>query len=436
MFRDFRGTIEDQQSMQRKIFIDLSDLIVHASNFDQISGVQRVEIELLKLISSKYPFIEITNAFDAGSKSFRYSATHFANDKAVLFERLKNEFSYCNLNLARKSPKTPGVMIKAVLADITRFFSVKLPKFEQGDIVFIPGGFGFADRILAFYRKLAARGARLVFLSHDSFPITQPDLSAQGVGRFFEPAFFLPAEIITTTQFNAVDFGRAREIVTKTPVPSHIHIVPLAHEFPGAPRNAAPGNPPPRLAARLRDQPFVLCVGTVEIRKNHIRLFDAWRALTLELGDTLPTLVIAGRRGWKAEAALAVLDRAVEDNETICFIEEPSDEELKWLYASCTFSILPSLAEGWGLPIGESLWFGKCCAASNRTSMPEVGHELCVYFDPDSIEEMKGAMRQLLDPAIRKTFEDKIGTAILRTWADVANDLVAVLLQLAEAPPV
>ena len=128
----------------------------------------------------------------------------------------------------------------------------------------------------------------------------------------------------------------------------------------------------PRTVALLRLKSFALSVGTVEIRKNHARLLHLWESMAREWGEGWPKLIIAGKRGWQADEALRALRRA--DNQSpYLWIEAPTDEELVWLYSRASFTVFPSLAEGWGMPIGESLWFGKPCVASNTTSMPEVG---------------------------------------------------------------
>jgi glycosyltransferase involved in cell wall biosynthesis len=417
--------------MHPRIFIDLSDLIIYAANFDQISGIQRIEIELIKLIFEQYKSIEIINAFEVDSTRLKNIVQHSLGDEQKLLAELNQAYSYCNAGPKHRGLKSPRMFFKMLARDITRLFVFRLPKLAPGDIVFAPGGFGFDRYLVSFYRRLAAKGVRLVFFVQDVLPITQAQY-LPGKGDVFALNFDLPAKVITTTHFNVEDFGRAYQMVLNRPSQAHLDVVGLVHQFPGVPRNAQPGKVSQRLIDILQSRPFVLCVGTVEIRKNHLRLLQAWHALKSEFGDGLPMLVIAGRRGWKAEAALTFLDHAVENDEPVRLVEKPSDEELKWLYASCAFSILPSLFEGWGLPVGESLWFGKACAASNSSSIPEVGRDLCVYFDPDNVEAIEAAIRQLLDPAIRKSFEDKIRAADLRTWADVARNLIATLLKLAE----
>jgi glycosyltransferase involved in cell wall biosynthesis len=111
----------------------------------------------------------------------------------------------------------------------------------------------------------------------------------------------------------------------------------------------------------------------------------------------------------------------------IVFAEAPSEADLRWLYSACLFTVFPSFFEGWGLPVGESLWFGKACAASNTSSIRAVGREFCVYFSPYDRDAIKAAVRRLLDPELRRSFEGKIEAARLRTWAEVASDLARII---------
>ncbi len=357
--------------MQSRVFIDLSDLIIYAANFDHISGIQRIEIELIKLILDQYKSIEIINAFEPDSARLKAIIEQSLGDERLLLSGLNEAFSYCNAGPKHRGFKSPHMFFKMLVRDVSRLFGGRLPKLAPGDIVFVPGGFSFDRYLVSFHQRLAAKGLRLVFFLQDVLPVTQAQF-LPGKGDVFALNFAVPAKVITTTHFNVEDFGRAHQMVLGRPSHAILDVIGLVHQFPGVPRNAQPDKAPQRLADLLQGRPFVLCVGTVEIRKNHIRLLDAWRALKSEYGETLPMLTISGRCGWKAEAALAALHHAAENDEPFRLVEQLSDEQLKWLYAACTFSILPSLFEGWGLPVGESLWFGKACAASNTTSIPEV----------------------------------------------------------------
>lgn len=190
--------------------------------------------------------------------------------------------------------------------------------------------------------------------------------------------------------------------------------------------------------------PFALCVGTVEVRKNHGRLLKLWEGLAREAGPGWPKLFIAGKAGWRAGEALRMLRRADRDAPYL-WVEEPTDKELAWLYGRSAFTVFPSLAEGWGLPIGESLWFGKPCVASNATSMPEVGGTLCFYGDPHDIDTFAAPIIRLVrEPEFHASAVARIRASCSRTWAQAAGEVVAAVspappkgrpLPLRESPP-
>jgi glycosyltransferase involved in cell wall biosynthesis len=87
----------------------------------------------------------------------------------------------------------------------------------------------------------------------------------------------------------------------------------------------------------------------------------------------------------------------------IVLIESPSDADLTHLYHGCLFTLFPSLSEGWGLPVTESLAFGKPCIVANVTSLPEAGGSLARYFDPDNLNDVVSV--------IRTTITDRPGLA-------------------------
>jgi glycosyltransferase involved in cell wall biosynthesis len=138
---------------------------------------------------------------------------------------------------------------------------------------------------------------------------------------------------------------------------------------------------------KTRNNDFILCVGTFEIRKNHTLLYYAYR-LAAQKGVDLPKLIIAGRKGWLSETPYFLIKNDPEIQDKISIIDPPSDTELELLYKNCLFTVMPSYYEGWGLPIAESLNYGKLCLVSNTSSMPEVGGKLCEYFSPYDPDEL------------------------------------------------
>jgi glycosyltransferase involved in cell wall biosynthesis len=158
--------------------------------------------------------------------------------------------------------------------------------------------------------------------------------------------------------------------------------------------------------ARIKGR-FLLCVGTVEIRKNHTLLYYTYK-LAAERGIELPQLVIVGASGWLSHDLqyLVKHDPAMKDK--IVLLNKISDTGLSWLYQNCQFTIYPSMYEGWGLPIAESLAYGKVCIASHTSSMTEIANDLIDYFSPYDSAECLKAIEFYLDTNNRVDKEREI----------------------------
>jgi glycosyltransferase involved in cell wall biosynthesis len=188
-----------------------------------------------------------------------------------------------------------------------------------------------------------------------------------------------------------------------------------------------------RNQTKIRFPPrYVLYVSTIEIRKNHRVLVNVWRRLLKKHGaDSVPTLIFVGKVGWLIDDLLADLQASNYLDGKIMVVSDLSDAELSECYRSCLFTVFPSLCEGWGLPIAESLAHGKFCVASNRTSIPEVGGDLIDYFDPTNEDDAFAKIeRLLLDSVYLTEREAQLRTQYRpRTWADCVHGLVVTLDQ-------
>ena len=147
---------------------------------------------------------------------------------------------------------------------------------------------------------------------------------------------------------------------------------------------------------KFRRVPFVLFVSTIEKRKNHELLYRVWVRL-IEAGCEVPQLVLVGMRGWGVDELLADLlrDRRVRDR--IHVLHHISDAELAFLYDHCLYTLYPSLYEGWGLPVVESLAFGKFCLCSNTGSLMEAGSGFSEYLDPWDVNAWADRVRYFID---------------------------------------
>ena len=146
----------------------------------------------------------------------------------------------------------------------------------------------------------------------------------------------------------------------------------------------------------------------------------------------LPALVIVGQRGFGSQDLLWQIAHDPVTKDKIAILHGASDEELSWLYQNCLWTLYPSFYEGWGLPISESLAYGKYCLASNSSSLPEAGAGLVKHLDPLDFAAWRNAVIELTSSSGRLALLEKSIRATYRpmTWARSAEILAGELLKL------
>jgi glycosyltransferase involved in cell wall biosynthesis len=155
---------------------------------------------------------------------------------------------------------------------------------------------------------------------------------------------------------------------------------------------SAPGRRPAALRG-IAPRGFWLSVGTIEPRKNQLRLLQAY-ARYLALGGPPIPLVLAGGKGWLMEGFEAELER-LGVRERVLLTGYVSDDELVWLYRNCHANLYPSVFEGFGLPVLEGMQFGAPTIVSNASSLPEVAGDAAMLLAPEDVEAWAGAMLRL-----------------------------------------
>lgn len=151
--------------------------------------------------------------------------------------------------------------------------------------------------------------------------------------------------------------------------------------------------------------PFVLTVGDLQPRKNHVSLIRAFEQLMRTYPHLPHHLVVVGKPTWHAEAIREVARKSsVADR--IHFTGFVSDADLVKLYGACDLFVYPSFYEGFGLPILEAMACGRAVACSNTSAMPEVADSAALLFDPKSVDDILLTMRDLLlNPELRFRME-------------------------------
>lgn len=179
----------------------------------------------------------------------------------------------------------------------------------------------------------------------------------------------------------------------------------------------------------LTKLPYFLYVGTIQPRKNIALLIEAFNALVEE--DNSLQLLIVGKKGWLFEHVFEkVKELHLENNVT--FTGYVPDHDLPYLYSHAIAYVLPSLYEGFGLPILEAM-YNKCpVVASYNSSLPEIGGEACLYFDPSSAEELYLKLNEIKNNSdLRKSLVKK-GTERVKlfSWEKCGEETLQLLQSL------
>jgi glycosyltransferase involved in cell wall biosynthesis len=176
---------------------------------------------------------------------------------------------------------------------------------------------------------------------------------------------------------------------------------------------------------------YVLGVGSIQPRKNLVRLMEGY-ALLLKKGVDLPPLVLAGRKAWLSDETVeANVYQTIKDK--VIFTGFVPDEDLPTLYSGATCFVYPSFFEGFGLPPLEAMQCGTPVIAGDRTSLPEVVGDAAILVDPYSVEAIAAALEKVLaDPRLRADLRQRgLERAKSFSWDRTARQTLDIFERIA-----
>jgi glycosyltransferase involved in cell wall biosynthesis len=309
-----------------------------------------------------------------------------------------------------------------------------------GDVLVNLADFWVQQDQVAAYERMRQRGCRLIQFIYDIIPVTHPHVChPESIGPFRRTLAAIidnASGYLVASNYVEREFAGylARSGTARRPMKS----VTLGWDRDDG--DAAAATLPETLERRgLRDGGYLLQVGTIEPRKNHLLAVRALQRLYGKLGRRLPPTLFVGRLGWRTEPLLNELMGIDYLGGRIRILDDVDDTELFALYRGCRFTLFPSFVEGWGLPVQESLRFGKPCLASGAASIPEAGLDLADYIDPYDVDAFAAAMeRWIVDDADIASVTARIAAGLARRamprWSDCARAILDFARTCAAAP--
>jgi glycosyltransferase involved in cell wall biosynthesis len=176
----------------------------------------------------------------------------------------------------------------------------------------------------------------------------------------------------------------------------------------------------------------ILCVSTFESRKNHLALIQAFHSLRVRRRDLLITLKLVGNRHAEENQLFEQIQKAADADDQIELVGNVSDSILAAEYEHATFTVYPSLIEGFGLPILESLWMGRPCICNATGVMAElaVGGG-CLTVDMKSPIELETAIERLAtDTALLGQLSEQALSRCILTWRTYSDAIANEVLRL------
>lgn len=381
-----------------KIYVDLTSFY----NTDFMSGIQRVvkEVVIRLLKDSSLNVVIFT----------------FKQDEKFLSILSNEDFlaCYADNSLDKKN--------------ISIIEKLPLDELKPGDILFdIDSTWDIRchqrDEVYPIFTK---QGVLLVPYIYDVLPVTHPEFWGGENPCFiaYLSACLKFADMIITSANTTVEI--LNSFTKKLVLPcKNIKISWLGSDF-STNKGTSTESVDENAAKAASSAPYILTVGTMEPRKNHKLLIDAYDKGLKNLGINL---VIAGRRGWGVDDVLKRIDTHPQNGNGLYFFERKNDATISYLYQHAFAVAFPTFDEGFGLPVVEALQKGSVVLTSDVPVMREVGGENCAYFSPKSPESFVQLVKKIKeDSSAYESLKNRAANYVPENWDSVVYKMKTFML--------
>jgi glycosyltransferase involved in cell wall biosynthesis len=405
------------------VVFDVSDVINYFRYGRLPTGIQRVQIELVEY------------ALRAKGRDFDFSIACFTKEANYWIEITKSLFGELSrLSVGPGEEESWDDLVERLETSIQR---AKHFVFPDGAVLLNLGSSWWLQNYFLGVRYAKSRyNVRYVPFIHDFIPMVMPELCTDDLRTSFiewiDSVFDHADHFLVNSQSTLKDLNTASKLAA---VERDAAVITLDADFRNAPTRPAERLAPAEAEAGLvgyglKSGGYVLFVSTIEPRKNHAMVFSTWLRLIEKYGpEKCPKLVCVGQRGWLNDEAYAKLAASPALMRQVSILSGVTDAMLGALYENCICTLYPSLYEGWGLPVTESLCFGKVPVISKAASMPEAGGPFAEYFDLRSDRDFQEAVERLVfDDTYRKSRERKIAAEFHpRSWPSIGGQIIGQL---------
>lgn len=382
-----------------KIYIDITKLL----GVSYLTGIQRVVREIVLRILQKQEEEIVLISYNEG-----YHLYEIVDGK-----RFQDYFEYGIGE--RKNLVTDQVLDWQTL--------------QAGDILFdIDGVWNLPLRRSVLLPQLKANGVKLVVYIYDIIPITHPQFFfGETLNNFMNyiGAYLQYADLIMASAQSTLD---AIDILLKQ---LELPKIPGVVTWLGSDFNLQKkedGEVAEEALKAVEAGTYVLMIGTIEPRKNHALVLDAFDHVLFDKGMNV---IFAGRIGWNVEDFQKRMEKHPKKDKQFYFLQGMNDATIDYLYKHAFCVAFPTFNEGFGLPIIESYQRGVPVLASDIPILREVGGDYCAYFDPDSWESFANVLLNWIEhPEEYTVCKERLQTYEPVTWDAVADTIWNALCSL------
>lgn len=344
-----------------------------------------------------------------------------------IFQRVAGQIPWIGAHLGRASKRITRFLIQNVFARdpynyvngsplLPRPKRIEVPVFLEGRSLLHMPELAAEHTRVRFYLSLLQANPAIDFslLVYDFIPLFWPEFSVAPDGFADHMRLFRVAN-----RFSCIseEVARQTRLLCRTLRPDSKGYVE-AHDLPGD-LAVLEGH---TLEREISLKPTVLCVGTIEVRKNQLAVLRAAQ-LAMAKGHNF-RLLFVGNFGWLNDEFMNTYDEMRQKGMDVEMIISAPERRLRQLYRDCDFTVFCSHAEGFGLPIVESLEAGKPAVVSDRGSMKEIADRSggCLLVDPDDLDQIAaGIMTLLTDREIYRGLQQSIRLDRGYSWKEYAQ---------------